>query len=277
MNNGTLYIVATPIGNLSDMTFRAVNTLKAVDLIYAEDTRTSSVLMNHYDIKTPLKSYHMHNESSMSQTITENLKQGKNVALISDAGTPRISDPGDVLIQTLYENALNVVPIPGASATTTALMASPFSLEEFTFIGFIPTQKKKQTNLFKRIKHYPGVLVFYEAPHRINVTLQVLFEHLGSRDIFIAREMTKKFETFETKTLSKTLSIDSPRGEYVIIVKGDSSEKEYPDDYIEHIEILRADGYSEMEAIKHVATLRKTTKNTVYMAYQRAKKEGLDE
>lgn len=272
MNKGYCYIVATPIGNLNDMTFRAIDTLKHVNVIYAEDTRTSKNLLNHFDIQTPLKSYHKHNEKGMSQIIIEELMDGQNIALISDAGTPRISDPGDILIKKLYENDIKIVPIPGASAIITALMTSPFSLEEFTFIGFIPTKKKSQKELFKRIKHYPSLLVFYEAPHRINATLEILYDYLGERTIFIGREMTKKFETFEVHTLSSELMIDSPRGEYVIIVKGNSVETVYPDDYIEHIEILLSDGLSEKEAIKKVATLRKITKNEVYMAYQKTKK-----
>lgn len=277
MNKGICYIVATPIGHLSDMTYRAVSTLNEVDIIYAEDTRTSKVLLNHYEIKTALKSYHKHNEMHATEIILNDLLEGKNIALISDAGTPRISDPGDILIKSLNEHGIKVVPIPGASAILTALMASPFSLEEFTFIGFIPTQKKKQKELFKRIKHYPSLLVFYEAPHRINATLNVLYEHLNERTIFIGREMTKKFETFEIHTLSPSLILDAPRGEYVIIVKGDSAKTIYPDDYIEHIEILLSDGQSEKEAIKHVASLRNVSKNEVYMAYQRAKKGSLDE
>lgn len=277
MSKGKCYIVATPIGHLSDITYRAISTLKEVDIIYAEDTRTSLTLLNHYDIHTPVKSYHMHNELSMSEKMIEQLLSGKSIALISDAGTPRISDPGDVLIKALYENEITVVPIPGASAITTSLMAAPFSLEEFTFIGFIPSQKKKQNLLFKRIKHYPGLLVFYEAPHRINATLKILYDHLDERPIFIGREMTKKFETFELKTLSKEIEIASPRGEYVIIVKGAKETIDYPDDYIEHIEILKADGLSEKEAIKHVASVRKIPKNEVYMAYQQVKKEGHDE
>lgn len=273
MEPGTLYLVSTPIGNLADMTYRAVEVLNAVEIIYAEDTRQTKKLLNHYAISTRLDSYHQHNEMSKSESIIAQLSAGKSVALVSDAGTPRLSDPGDTLIQKAYEAKVPVCPVPGASALLSALVSSPFSMGEFTFIGFIPTQKKAQKALWSRIKEMPGLLVFYEAPHRINATLKALYEGLGERAIYVGRELTKKFEEHALFTLSKSLEIKAPKGEYVIIIEGDQAPLDLGDDYIAHIELLMADGLSEKDAIKHVAQVRNLKKNIVYMAYQRHKKE----
>lgn len=273
MATGKLYLVSTPIGNLSDMTYRAVEILKTVDVIYAEDTRQTKKLLNHYEITTRLDSYHQHNELGKSDQVIEGVLSGKSVALVSDAGTPRLSDPGDTLIQKAYEKEVPICPIPGASALLSALVSSPFAMGEFTFIGFIPTQKKAQKILFKRLQDTPGLLVFYEAPHRINATLKALFEGLGRRSIYVGRELTKKFEEHALMTLSESLEISTPKGEYVIIVEGNHTPLDLGDDYIAHVELLLADGLSEKEAIKHVASVRNMKKNTVYMAYQRHKKE----
>lgn len=271
---GSFYIVSTPIGHLDDITIRAINTLKSVAFIYAEDTRQTSKLLKHYAIKTPLISLHEHNELARINEIISKLEEDLSVALVSDAGTPRISDPGDQIVPQLIEHGIKIVPIPGPSALLTALVTAPFELHEFTFIGFIPHQKKAQKTLFDRIKNYPGVLVFYEAPHRINATLKVMYEHLGSRLVSTARELTKMYETCETFTLSETFEIPAPRGEYVIMVKGFYGTLALPDDYLEHYEILRADGWSEKDAIKEVAHARKIPKNTVYMAVKNTKKES---
>ena len=276
MTTGHLYIVATPIGHLDDMTVRAIETLKAVDLIYAEDTRTTKKLLNHYSISTRVDSYHQHNEMEKSATIIEQLKAGKSLALVSDAGTPRLSDPGDRLLEKVYEAGLTPTPIPGASALLTALVSSPFPIQEFTFIGFIPTQKKAQKALFNRLQESPALHIFYEAPHRINKTLKALYEGFGKRPVYIGRELTKKFEEHTLLTLSESLELEAPRGEYVIIMKGNQAPLELDDDYIAHIELLMADGTSEKDAIKHAAHARNLPKNTVYMAYQRHKKEGSD-
>lgn len=266
------YIVSTPIGHLDDITIRAINTLKEVDTIYAEDTRQTLKLCRHYDIKTPLVSLHEHNETHRIEEIIAKLDEGKSLALVSDAGTPRISDPGDQLVKSLIEKGIKVTPIPGASALLSALVTSPFSLNEFTFIGFIPHQKKAQKLLLERIKNYPGVLVFYEAPHRLNQTLLVLYQTLGERRVSTAKELTKMYETHHHFNLSETTHFDDIKGEYVIMVEGFSGVIELPDDYLEHYEILRADGWEEKDAIKEVARLRKVPKNTVYMAVQNAKK-----
>jgi 16S rRNA (cytidine1402-2'-O)-methyltransferase len=270
--SGSLMIVSTPIGNLEDITFRAINVLKSVSTIYAEDTRQTLKIMRHYQIETPLLSLHEHNEKSRIEEIKAKLDDGLDVALVSDAGTPRISDPGDLVVKELIEAGYKIVPIPGASAIMAALVTAPFNLNEFTFFGFIPHQNKKQKELFDRIKHYPGVLVFYEAPHRVNATLKTLFDHLGPRVAVTARELTKIYETIDHFTLSEQMEIAQPKGEYVIMVKGFSGTLELPEDYLEHVDILISDGWSEKDAIKEVASLRKIPKNTVYMAVQNAKK-----
>jgi 16S rRNA (cytidine1402-2'-O)-methyltransferase len=267
-----LYIVSTPIGHLDDITIRAINTLKEVALIYAEDTRQTRKLCRHYDIDTPLVSLHEHNEIGRIEEIKNKILEGQSVALVSDAGTPRISDPGDQLVKALILEGIKVIPIPGASALLAALVTSPFKLNEFTFIGFIPHQKKAQKNLLERIKTYPGTLVFYEAPHRLNQTLNTLHQYLGERRVATAKELTKMYETHARFTLKEGLEINDVKGEYVIMVEGFSGTIELPDDYLEHFEILRADGWEEKDAIKEVARLRNVPKNTVYMVVQNAKK-----
>lgn len=273
MAQGSIYLVSTPIGNLADMTYRAIEVLKSVDMIYAEDTRQTKKLLQHYEITTRLDSYHQHNEMSKSDVILAHLAEGKSIALVSDAGTPRLSDPGDTLIEKAYKAEVNIHPIPGASALLSALVSSPFPMREFTFIGFIPSQKKAQKALWNRLKDIPGLLVFYEAPHRINATLKALYEGLGERALYMGRELTKKFEEHRWLTLNESLEIKAPKGEYVIIVSGNQAPIELGDDYVSHIELLMADGLSEKEAIKHVANARNLKKNTVYMAFQRHKKE----
>lgn len=276
METAKIYLVSTPIGNLSDMTYRAIETINMVEVIYAEDTRETKKLLNHYAIDTPLKSYHQHNELFKVDAIIEQVKNGSSVAVVSDAGTPRLSDPGDALIEKAYEAGVDVSPIPGASALLSALVSSPFRMDEFTFIGFIPMQNKAKNRLFNRLKEAPGTLVFYEAPHRINATLKDLARGLGPRLAYLGRELTKKFEEHQLITLDASFILPEPRGEYVIIVKGNETPIELDDDYINHIDILMADGLSEKDAIKKVANDRNLKKNTVYMAYQAYKKEGND-
>lgn len=276
METAKIYLVSTPIGNLSDMTYRAIETLNMVEVIYAEDTRETKKLLNHYAIDTPLKSYHQHNELFKVDAIIEQVKNGSSVAVVSDAGTPRLSDPGDALIEKAYEAGVDVSPIPGASALLSALVSSPFRMDEFTFIGFIPMQNKAKNRLLNRLKEAPGTLVFYEAPHRINATLKDLARGLGPRLAYLGRELTKKFEEHQLITLDASFILPEPRGEYVIIVKGNETPIELDDDYINHIDILMADGLSEKDAIKKVANDRNLKKNTVYMAYQAYKKEGND-
>ncbi len=225
-NLGTLYIVATPIGNLEDMTMRAIRILKEVDVILCEDTRTTGVLLKHYEIKNKTMSYHAHSTSGKENVIIEMLRSGKNLALVSDAGTPCISDPGVLLVSNVYkefnDNA-KVIPIPGASALVTALCASGISTANFTFLGFIPHKKGRET-LFKDIAlNNENVFVFYESTHRILKTLEQLEKNNPDRSIILARELTKKFEQFKKGTATELLTYlkqntEKQKGEFVVIV-----------------------------------------------------------
>ena len=217
-----LYLVATPIGNLADISYRAVHILNSVDLIAAEDTRTSSVLMNHYSIKTPLKSYHSHNIPSETPRLIEKLKSGNSIALISDAGTPGISDPGYHLVTECVNNNIRVIPIPGAAAFISALVACGLPTQKFSFEGFLPHKKGRQTRI-EFLKNETRTIVFYESPHRIAKTLKQLAESLGDRKCVLAREITKKFEEFISGTLSELasqLENKKVKGELVLIVEG---------------------------------------------------------
>ncbi len=222
-----LYLVATPIGNLADITYRAVHILKSVDLIAAEDTRTSSVLMNHYAIQTPLKSYHSHNIPTQTPWLVEKLKAGESIALISDAGTPGISDPGYHLVRACVENGIRVIPIPGASAFIAALIASGLPTQSFVYEGFLPHKKGRQTRIASLVDE-TRTIIFYESPHRIHKTLAQLAEALGERRCVLAREITKKFEEFISGTLqelSESLIDKKVKGELVLIVEGKSKKK----------------------------------------------------
>lgn len=220
-NKPTLYIVSTPIGNLSDMTYRAVEILKSVDMIFAEDTRTSKVLLNHYGIETSYQSYHEHNKFEKIPIILNLLEAGKNLALISDAGTPLVSDPGNDLVQSVVENGFYVVGIPGASAALTALVSSGLIAQPFTFIGFLPKKQKAMKDELNKYKLYETTLIIYESPNRIKETLEVMYEVFGNRKISLARELTKKFETIIRSDLEsvQTIKLDT-RGEYTLVVEG---------------------------------------------------------
>ncbi len=274
----TLYVVSTPIGNLEDMTMRALRILSEVSVIYAEDTRRARILTQHYQIKTPLKSYHAHNEQSRVEEIIQALEEGYSLALISDAGTPRISDPGDIVIPAIIDAGYPVVPIPGPAAFLSALMGAKESTQAFVFLGFIPQQTKARDALLKRVQAYPETLIFYEAPHRLLETLTHLHQRLGSRKVTLAKELTKKFETFYDFILQETNEIPDIMGEYVIIVEGAANAPTLTQtDMVEHVVLLIEDGLSEMAAIKEVAKQRKLKKNIVYMAYQQHKQSLLEE
>jgi len=268
-----LYLVATPIGNLDDMSLRAIEVLKAVDFIYAEDTRTSQKLMQYHQILTPLKSFHEHNEEAKANDVIRRLTAGRNVALISDAGSPLISDPGESLVKKVREKGYSVSAIPGPTAVITALIASNLMTAPFTFIGFLPQKEKAKQDTIKQYMAAPETLIFYESPHRIHKTLQAMYEILGDREICIARELTKIYETFIHMRLSEHENLPPLKGEIVLIVEGAPKQETLsPHDMIEHVALLIADGESEMQAIKTVAKLRQLKKNTVYMAYQNHKK-----
>ncbi len=225
---GTLYIVATPIGNLEDITFRAIQTLKDVALIAAEDTRHSKRLLNHYEIETPLTSYHSHSSTAKVDKLIDELLAGKSVALISDAGTPGISDPAWSLIQAALTNEIKLVPIPGASAFLTALMGSGLPMNQFLYLGFIPAKKGRQT-LFESLKETEQTVVLYESPHRILKTLSQMQEILGpDRELVLARELTKLHESFHRGTIAELIELfgkKAPKGEMVLLLKPNARDK----------------------------------------------------
>ena len=266
----TLYIVSTPIGNLKDITYRAVELLKQVDLILAEDTRTSGVLLNHYDIRTPMISYHQHNEFSRVPQILEHLEQGKDIALISDAGTPGISDPGFEMISKVIEKGYHVVSIPGASAVLTALVSSGLSLETFTFIGFLPRKVGDLKKALADYKHLKQTLVIYESPQRIAKTLGYLYEVFQNRSVVLCRELTKTFETIIRTDLEQAQNMEhDTRGEYVIIIDGNTEKHPYESmDVITLVHHFLSLGYEEKEALKQAAKHKKTTKSEIYKIYK---------
>ncbi len=223
MNYGKLFLCPTPIGNLKDMTFRTLEVLKSVDLIAAEDTRNTLKLLNHFDINVPLTSYYEHNKAQKGGVLMEKLKAGQNIALVSDAGMPAISDPGEDLVRLCIEEGIEVVPLPGPSAFTTALVASGLPTGRFCFEGFLTTNKRNRKEHLEEIKNDTRTLIFYEAPHKLMYTLADMLEVLGDREIVLARELTKKFEEFCRTTISaaiKKYEETPPKGEFVLIIKG---------------------------------------------------------
>lgn len=220
---GKLYLCPTPIGNLGDMTIRTLETLKSVDLIGAEDTRNTLKLLNYFKIEVPLTSYYEHNKVQKGGVLIEKLKSGQNIALVSDAGMPAISDPGEDLVRICIDEGIEVVPLPGPSAFTTALVASGMPTGRFSFEGFLTTNKRNRKTHLEEIKNDTRTLIFYEAPHKLMYTLSDMLEVLGDREIVLARELTKKFEEFYRTTISKAIvhyTETPPKGEFVLIIKG---------------------------------------------------------
>jgi 16S rRNA (cytidine1402-2'-O)-methyltransferase len=272
---GILYLVATPIGNLEDMTFRAVRILKEVDLIAAEDTRHTIKLLNHYEIKKPLVSYHEHNKVEKGQFLISKLLEGKNIALVSDAGTPGISDPGEDLVKLAANNGIIATMIPGPVAAVTALVLSALPTGKFLFEGFLPVNKKTRKEIILSLKSETRTIIFYEAPHKLSSTLKDLLEHLGNRKISIARELTKKFEEITRFTLQESIAkyenVD-PKGEFVLVVEGANFEENIQDEkkkwdkisLLEHVEIYIKQGMSKKEATKKAADDRGLSKRDVY-------------
>jgi len=218
-----LYVVATPIGNLMDMTFRAVEVLKTVDLIAAEDTRNTQKLLNHFDIHTPMMSYHDHNRMKAGEQLLGKLGEGLSIAIVTDAGTPIVSDPGYELIRDAWQMGHTVIPVPGACAGITALMGAGLNAEQFYFAGFLPREKGDRDAERSRLKELPATIIFYEAPHRIQKTLAAIYAAFGDREGCLCRELTKKFETFQRGKLSILISYfdtNEPRGEYVVLIEG---------------------------------------------------------
>lgn len=218
---GKLYLVATPIGNLEDITLRALKVLESVDLIAAEDTRHTLGLLNHFNISKPLISYYKQNEKTKSEILISKLLEGQNIAVVSDAGTPGISDPGEEIVKVAIENDIEIVPIPGACAFVNALIASGFSTKEFCFIGFLSAEKKERKEKLEDLKYETKTLIFYEAPHKLKTMLESVLEVLGDRKIVLAKELTKIHETFIRGTVSEILeNIETIKGEFVILVEG---------------------------------------------------------
>lgn len=272
---GKLYLCATPIGNLEDITLRVLNTLKEVDLIAAEDTRHSIKLLNHFDIKTPMTSYHEFNKVEKARYLVEKLLEGTNIALVTDAGTPGISDPGEELVKQCYEAGVEVTSLPGPAACITALTISGLATRRFAFEAFLPSDKKEKQQILSELKGETRTIILYEAPHRLVRTLTELSEALGDRKITVCRELTKKYETAFRTTFSGALAhfqAEEPRGECVIVVEGKSQaeiqqEKEQTWEAMpieEHMEVYLSQGMEKKEAMKQVAKDRGIGKREVY-------------
>ncbi|MEM5018607.1 16S rRNA (cytidine(1402)-2'-O)-methyltransferase [Metabacillus indicus] len=274
---GSLYLVPTPIGNLEDMTFRAVSILKEVDVIAAEDTRESKKLCNHFEIGTQLISYHEHNKESSGFKILELMKQGKNVALVSDAGMPIISDPGSKLVEDILAEGGKVIPLPGANAALTALVASGITPQPFYFFGFLDRQKKEKKKQLEALANRTETMIFYESPHRLKETLAAMGEILGERRICLSRELTKRFEEFIRGTIPEAVKWaedNQIRGEFCLIVEGQDlnnipADEEWWDSLslYEHVAHYVNEGISSKEAIKQVSKERNVPKRDVYQSY----------
>lgn len=273
---GTLYLCATPIGNLEDMTFRVIRTLKEVDLIAAEDTRNSIKLLNHFEIKTPMTSYHEYNKIEKGRKLVEKLLEGQNIALITDAGTPGISDPGEELVKMCCEAGVTVTSLPGAAACITALTISGLATRRFAFEAFLPTDKKERQEVLKELVNDTRTQILYEAPHRLVKTLHELSETLGEeRKIAVCRELTKKHETAFRTTLGEAIDYyeeNEPKGECVLVIEGRSREEIKKEQQMkweeisleEHMAHYEQQGMSRKEAMKCVAKDRGISKRDVY-------------
>ncbi|WP_144495751.1 16S rRNA (cytidine(1402)-2'-O)-methyltransferase [Bacillus pumilus] len=275
---GILYLVPTPIGNLEDMTFRAIQTLKDVDYIAAEDTRQTKKLCHVYEIDTPLTSYHEHNKDSSGHKLIEWLKEGKNIALVSDAGLPTISDPGAEVVRDFTNIGGYVVPLPGANAALTALIASGITPQPFFFYGFLDRQKKEKKKQLEALKKRQETIIFYEAPHRLKETLTLMKEVWGNRNIAVTRELTKKFEEFIRGDLESVLTWaveNQIRGEFCLVVQGNDQDEEELNEEVwwkslsekEHVIHYIEEGLTSKEAIKRTAVERGVPKRTIYDAY----------
>lgn len=272
---GMLYLCATPIGNMSDITERVLETLRSVDLIAAEDTRNSIRLLNRYDIKVPLTSYHEYNKYDKAKELIDKMKSGLSVALITDAGTPSISDPGEVLTDMCHEDGIRVTSLPGACALVTALSLSGLSSRRFVFEGFLPQDKKSRREVYGDLINETRTIILYEAPHHLKGTLSELYDELGDRRIAICRELTKKFEEVKRMRLYEAIEYyneKEPKGEYVLILEGRAREeiKEEREmewsrmDIKEHMAIYEAQGLDRKEAMKKVAADRGVSKREIY-------------
>lgn len=285
-HKGTLFLIPTPIGNLEDMTYRAVRTLQEVDVIAAEDTRHTGVLLQHFNIVKPMISYHEHNKVDKGIELIGRLLEGQSVGLVSDAGMPAISDPGEDLVKEAIEVGIPIVPLPGANAGLTALITSGQNTKEFHFIGFLPKRKQNVKEVLSRIATYEGTLIFYEAPHRIEETIQNLYEGLGNRPITVGRELTKKFETF-TRTTLLALRNDFgqivEKGEFVLLVGGKETvtdETKVEEVVLSPLEAALAlieEGVPKKEAARQIAKERGLSRRDIYNEIEWYSKERTDD
>ena len=274
---GILYLCATPIGNLEDMTYRCVRILKEVDLIAAEDTRNSIKLLNHFEIDTPMTSYHEFNKIEKAHTLLAALKEGKNIAVITDAGTPGISDPGEELVAMCYEEGIEVNAVPGAAACITAVTSSGQACRRFSFEAFLPKDKKERARVLAEMQQETRTMIVYEAPHHLRATLQELYQALGDRSITLCRELTKRYEEKKKMTLAQAVDYykeNDPRGEYVLVIAGKSKEEVMQEEQSrwedlsieEHMQIYLDQDYSKKDAMKAVAKDRGVSKRDIYQA-----------
>lgn len=272
---GTLYLCATPIGNLEDMTFRVIKTLKEVDLIAADDTRNTIKLLNHFEIKTPMTSYHEYNKIDKAKYLVEKMLNGTNIALVTDAGTPGISDPGEEIVKQAYQAGITVTSLPGACACITALTLSGLSTRRFSFEAFLPTDKKERKFILDSLKTETRTTIIYEAPHHLKSTLAELYSYIGNRKITLCRELTKLHETIQQMTLESAMeyyNTTAPKGEYVMVIEGishrqleEQSIQEWEKITIqEHMDIYLTQGMDKKSAMKQVAADRGIPKREVY-------------
>ncbi len=272
---GTLFLCATPIGNLGDMTPRVIDTLRSVDVIAAEDTRNSIKLLNHFDIHTSMTSYHEYNKVEKAQQLVGQLLAGRNIALITDAGTPAISDPGEVLVRMCHESGVPVTSLPGPAACITALTLSGLSTRRFCFEGFLPSDKREKRRVLEELAGESRTIILYEAPHHLIRTLNELYEALGQRKITLCRELTKKFETIVPTTLEEALAYyrtEEPRGEYVLVLEGKSFAEKRQEEIAswedrsieEHMAYYENQGMENKAAMKQVAKDRGVSKREIY-------------
>ncbi len=275
---GMLYLCATPIGNLEDITAHVLDTLREADVIAAEDTRNSIKLLNRFEIKTPMTSYHEYNKYDKAHDLIRQMEEGKNIALITDAGTPAISDPGEVLVQMCYENGIKVTSLPGACACITALTLSGLGTRRFCFEGFLPTDKKEKKEILTELARESRTMIIYEAPHHLLKTLNELQEALGDRRLTVCRELTKKYETIYQTTFSGAIAHyteTEPKGEFVLVIEGKSREETYQEQVEEwrklsieeHMDYYLKQGMERKEAMRAVAKDRGLTKRDIYQHF----------
>ena len=284
--SGTLYLCATPIGNLGDITYRVVETLRQVSLIAAEDTRNSRVLLERYDIHTPMTSYHEHNAVAKGEALASKLLKGEDIALITDAGTPAISDPGEVMVRICYEYGVPVTSLPGPSAVITALTLSGMSARRFVYEGFLPREKKEREEVLESLKRERRTVIFYEAPHRLRRTLEYFAAVFGEgRKIALCRELTKKFETIDRTTIGEAIRFyaeSEPRGEFVLVIEGMSGEEAAQEaaaawenmSISEHVAMYEKEGHDRKEAMRLAAKDRGVSRRDIYQELLNGRSSG---